>query len=195
MTIPRADHALIRIMRSNRFLSSSRIRVGLIRPTGRCVSIRTVQRCLVAGGFRSRRPARYPSLTHDHHRRCRLGARRHWNWNHQHWSHVIFADESRFSLYHCDGRARVRRHVGERLVDCCIQEMDGNIGPSLMIWGAFHASGKSELVAVDGTVNQYAKLASCAKISLPGLRQFAKEILCLYMTIPYPTLREIHAIS
>ena len=64
------------------------------------------------------------------------------------WSHVLFADESRFSLYHCDGR------VGERLVDCCIQETDGNISPSIMVCGAFHAAGKSELVVVDGTVNQ-----------------------------------------
>ena len=37
------------------------------------------------------------------------------------WSHVIFADEFRFSLYQWDGRARVRRHVCERLVNCCIE--------------------------------------------------------------------------
>ena len=93
------------------------------------------------------------SLTaHGHHHRCRLWARRHRNWNSQHWYHVIFADESRFSLYHCHGRARVRRRVGERLVDCCIQEMDGNVGPSLVVWGALHASGNSEHVLVDGTV-------------------------------------------
>ena len=140
-------------MRRNRFLSSSRIREELIRRTARRVSARTVQR-LVAAEYRSRRPARWPRPTHDHRRRHRVWARRHRNWNHQHWSHVIFADESRFSLYHCGGRARVRRRVGERLVDCCIQETDGNVGPSLMVWGALHASGKSELVVVNGTVNQ-----------------------------------------
>ena len=42
-------------------------------------------------------PEEYPRLTDDHHRRHRVWARRHRNWNHQHWSHVIFADESRFS--------------------------------------------------------------------------------------------------
>ena len=30
----------------------------------------------------------------------------------------------------------------ERLVDCCIQETEGNFGPSHMVWGALHASGK-----------------------------------------------------
>ena len=120
MTTPREARALIRIMNRNRYLSSSRIRVELIRRTGPRVSVRTVQRCLIAAGYHSRRPARCPRLTYDHRQRRRVWARWHRNWNHQHWSHVIFADESRFSLYHCDGRARVRRHVGERRVDCCI---------------------------------------------------------------------------
>ena len=95
-------------------------RVELIRRTGPRVSVRTVQRCLIAAGYHWRRPARCPRLTYDHRQRRHVWARWHRNWNHQHWSHVIFADESRFSLYHCDCRARVRRHVGERRVDCCI---------------------------------------------------------------------------
>ena len=112
MTKPREDRILIRIMRRNRFLSSSRIRVELIRRTGRRGSARTVQRHLVAAGCRSRRPARCPRLTHDHRRQRRVWARWHWSWNHQHWSHVIFADESRYSLNHCDG-VRVRRRIGK----------------------------------------------------------------------------------
>ena len=32
--------------------------------------------------------------------------------------------------------------------------MDGNVGLSLTAWCAFNASGKSELMVVDGTVNQ-----------------------------------------
>ena len=141
-------------MRWNRFLSSSRIRLELIRQTGCCVSARTAQRRLVAAGYLSKRQKRCPCLTHDHRRQCHIWACRHQNWNHQHWSHVLFADESRFSRYHCDGRAWVRWFVGERLVDCCIQKTDGNFGPSFMVWEAFHASGKSELVVVDGKVNQ-----------------------------------------
>ena len=34
------------------------------------------------------------------------------------------------------------------------KKTDGNVGPSLMVWGVFHASCKSELMVVDGTVNQ-----------------------------------------
>ena len=137
-----------------RFLSSSRFRVELIRRTGRRVSAQTVQIRLVAAWYHSRYPARCPRLTHDHRHWLSVWARRHRSWNHRHWSHMIFADESRFSLYHCDGCVPVRQRVGERLVDCCIQEPDGNVGPSLMAWGAFHVSGKVELVVLDDTANQ-----------------------------------------
>ena len=59
MTTSREDRALIWIMRRNRFPPSWRIRVELIRRTGRRVSARTVQRRLVAAGYCSRRPARW----------------------------------------------------------------------------------------------------------------------------------------
>ena len=42
-------------------------------------------------------------------------------WDLRHWRHCIFNDQSRFSLYHSDGRARVCQRQGERLIDACIQ--------------------------------------------------------------------------
>ena len=150
--------------------SSSRIRVKLIRRTGCYVSAHMVQRRLTAAGYRSRRPVRCPRLTLDHRPRPRIWAWRLWNWKHQHWSHVIFANESRFSLYHWDGRARIRRHVSERLVDCCIQEMDGNVSPSFMVWDAFHASDKSELKVMDTMVNQQRYIGILRQNLLPWAR-------------------------
>ena len=43
--------------------------------------------------------------------------------------------------YHSDGRVRVRRRQGERLVDVCVQPNDGKRGPSVMVWGAIHHGG------------------------------------------------------
>ena len=167
LTTPREDSALKRIMRRNRFLSSSRIRVELVRQTGRRVSARTVQRRMV----------RCPRMIQDDCRRHRVWAHGHRNWNQQqHWSHVIFADESRFSLYRVD----------ERLVDCCIQETDGNVGPSPMEWVlSMHQANRSWWWWMVRSTS-IATLVSCAKISLPGLGQPSKEILCLYMTMPHP---------
>ena len=185
MTTPREDSALIRILRRNRFLSSPRIRVKLIRWTGRCVSACMVQRHLVAAWYPSRRPVRCPGLTHDHcHKRC-IWARMHQNWNHQHWSHIIFSDEFRFSIYHWDGRARVRRCVGERLVDCCIEEMYGNVGPSLM-----HQANRScWWWIVRSTSN--ATLAYCVKISFPRLGQLSKDFFVHDNATPH-TARNTH---
>ena len=78
------DRALLCIMRWKSYPSASTIRVGLIRRTGRCVFVRMVQRCLAVAGYRSRHPARCPSLTLDHRRRRHKLAHRHQNWNHQH---------------------------------------------------------------------------------------------------------------
>ena len=95
-------------MRQKSFLSVSRMRMDLIWWTGRRFFVHTIQICLVASGYRWRDPeARCPRLTFDH-RVCRhMLAHRHHNWNHQHWAHVLFADESIVSIYNCNGYVRV----------------------------------------------------------------------------------------
>ena len=65
----------------------------------------TIQKRLVVAGYLPRHPNRCPRLIHNH--RCHqwLLEDRPLNWNCQHWSHAIFDDESRVSLYHSDNRA------------------------------------------------------------------------------------------
>ena len=57
---------------------------------------------------------------------------------------VIFAGEFRSSLYRSDGRARVRRRVGERQVLHLSNRWNSQ---------TLHVAGTSELVVVDGTVS------------------------------------------
>ena len=86
-------------MKGNRFIWASRIRVELIRRSIRHIVVCKVQRCLVMVGYRPGL-SRCPRMTPDHHHPwCKL-VHHHRNWNHQHWSHVIFADKSRVKLYH-----------------------------------------------------------------------------------------------
>ena len=56
----------------------------------------------------------------------------------------------RVKIYRSDGRIRVRRREGERYIDACVQQTDGNVVPSIMVWGAFHFGGKREQVIVEG---------------------------------------------
>ena len=152
--MPREDRYLLRMMRFNRFLSSPRLRAELIRRTGRRMSVRTITRRLLEAGYHSRRPTRSPRLTIDHRRRRRQWARRHRERDLRHWRHGVFTDESRFKLHCTEGWIRVRRREGERHIDVCVQHTDGNVGPSIMVWGGFHFGGKSELIIVDGNMNQ-----------------------------------------
>ena len=155
ISTPREDHQLLRMVRTNRFISAPHLRMQMIRRFGRRMSVRTIRRRLLVTGYWSLCPARCPRLTLEHRRRRHDWGRRHRLWDLRQWWHCIFSDESRFSLYHSDGRVRVRRRQGERLTDACVQPNDGNRGPSVMAWGAIHHGGRSELVLVDGAMNQH----------------------------------------
>ncbi|GFX94532.1 transposable element Tcb1 transposase [Trichonephila clavipes] len=48
------------------------------------------------------------------------------------WQQVIFSDESRFNLWHRDGRIRVRRYAGERHIPECIIERHSGRTPGIM---------------------------------------------------------------
>ena len=39
-------------------------------------------------------------------------------------------------------------------MNVCIQPTEGNLGPSVMVWGTIHHGGRSELVGLDGTLNR-----------------------------------------
>ncbi|GFV83991.1 transposable element Tcb1 transposase [Trichonephila clavipes] len=48
------------------------------------------------------------------------------------WNEVAFTDESRICLQHHDGRIRVRRHLGERMLNSCV--MHHHTGPEPPHW-------------------------------------------------------------
>lgn len=148
----RQDRWLVMQCRRNRWQTSTHLRQqwrGVLR---RPVSTRTVRRRLCRAGYWARRPWRCPGLTLNHRRERRRWARAHRNWALGHWRHAVFADESRFTLMGNDGRQRVRRRVGERLIPACVAPTFGGRRPSVMAWGAIHHGGKSQLVIVDGTL-------------------------------------------
>ena len=62
---------------------------------------------------------------------------------------MTFGDKSRFVLYPVDGRQHVRPRTGERLFDECLRNLVAGGGGSVHVWGAFYATGKSELVILD----------------------------------------------
>ena len=123
ISTPMEDHQLLRMVRTNCYISTLRLRMQRIRPFGRRMSVRTIRRQLLATRYWSQRPARCSRLTLEHRRRRREWGRRHTVRDLRQRRHCIFCDESRFSLYHSDGRVRVRRRQRERQIDACISSL------------------------------------------------------------------------
>ena len=135
VSMPREDYQLLRMVRTNRSIATPRLRMQMTRQLGRQMSVRTIRRRLLVFGYWCPRPARCPRVSQ--------WGRKQRVWDLRQWRHCIFSDESWFSLYHSDGRVRVRRKQGERLIDACVQPNDGNRGTSVMVWGAIPGGGHS----------------------------------------------------
>lgn len=148
----RDDRVLGRLARQDRFKSCDRLRAEWTQGANIQASTRTVNRRLMAMGYRARRCAVKPKLTPRHKRGRLAWARQYRNLTVQHWHHVVFADESRFLLFPVDNRMRVRRQAGERLRDEFVQARVAGGGGSVHVWGAFCADGKSQLVILDQNV-------------------------------------------
>ena len=167
----RDDRSLVRMSLRDRFLSAPRLRSEWVRQIGRRSSVRTVRRRLKSAGLNACRVAKCPALTRLHRQTRVQWCQRHSNWEEGHWRHTVFSDESRFTLYSNDGRRRVRRRRGERLLECCVAQNHGNRGPSVMVWGAIHHGDKSELVILDRTLNQYGYIDILRDNMLPFARR------------------------
>ncbi|GFW24560.1 transposable element Tcb1 transposase [Trichonephila clavipes] len=87
--------------------------------THHSVSARTIRRHLQQSGLSARRPLLGLPLTQNHRRLHRqwCDERRMWV---AEWNKVVFTDESRICLQHHDGRIRVWRHHGERMLNSTV---------------------------------------------------------------------------
>ena len=118
-TTPRQDHALLRMVGQDRFLSARALTARVRNLYGMMAGRTMVNNQLLSRGYRAYRPTTKPLLTANH-RRLRLEWAQRWrNLTVAHWQHVIFGDESRIQLYPVDGRLRVRRLPGERFRPGC----------------------------------------------------------------------------
>ncbi|GFY05015.1 transposable element Tcb1 transposase [Trichonephila clavipes] len=99
------------------------------------VSARTIRRRLQQSGLSARRPLIGLPLTQNHRR-----LRSQWYGERSMWAaelnEVVFTGESRICLQHHDGRIRVWKHRGERMLNSCVMDRrhTGHV-PGIMVWG------------------------------------------------------------
>ncbi|GFW31396.1 transposable element Tc1 transposase [Trichonephila clavipes] len=90
--------------------------------TGVSLCASSIRRRLLQHGLHARIPLyRIPQWVNVH---------RSWRAD---WQQVVFSDESRFNLWHHDGRIRVRRYAGERYIPECIIERHRGRTPGVMV--------------------------------------------------------------
>lgn len=151
-TSRREDRLVVNQSLRDRSLTSTDLQHYLRRVRGVTVSRQTIRNRLHVGGLSARRPQVVLPLK-ARHRRERLAwctQRRRWNVNQ--WSHVMFSDESRFTLDFLDRRRRVWRRVGERFTDPARVAHDRYGGGSVMVWGGITMTGKTDLHVCQGRV-------------------------------------------
>lgn len=169
---PRCIRRLLNYVRDNNrqplFVIATRFRTK----DGVKLSERTIRRYLHKNGVNSYVAASKPYLSTKH-----ITVRLNWcvirqQWSIQQWSKVAFTDESSFTLRPTKNYARVWRQQGTRYAAKNVVPTFKSGFVSLSVWGLFSARGRSPLVLIDGTLNQFKYIEILSKYVLPFKTEF-----------------------
>ncbi|GFY07292.1 hypothetical protein TNCV_5084791 [Trichonephila clavipes] len=93
------------------------------------------------------------------------------------WSEVVFTDKSCICLQHHDGRIRVWRHRGERMLNSCIMHRHTGLASGIMVWGGIGYHSRTPLVRIASTLNSQRYISDVLKpVVLPYLQGLATDI-------------------
>ncbi|GFV97349.1 transposable element Tcb1 transposase [Trichonephila clavipes] len=140
------------------------------------MSVRTIRRRLQQSGLSARRPLLGLPLTQNHRRLRRqwCDERRMWV---AEWNEVIFTDESHICLHHHDGRIRVWRHRGERMLNSCVMHRHTSLAPGIIVWGGIGYHSHTPLVRIVGTLNSQRYISKVLEpVIFPYLQGLATAI-------------------
>ncbi|GFU77627.1 transposable element Tcb2 transposase [Trichonephila clavipes] len=99
---------------------------------------------------------------------------------------VVFTDESRICLEHHDGRIRVWRHRGERMLNSCVMHHHTGLAPGMMVWGGVGYHSRTPLVRIAGTLSSQRYISEVLEpVNLPYLQGLATAIFQQDNTRPH----------
>ncbi|GFX53559.1 transposable element Tcb1 transposase [Trichonephila clavipes] len=153
--------------------------------THHSVSARTIRRRLQLSGQSARRPLLGLPLTQNHRRLHRqwCDERRMWA---AEWNEVVFTDESRICMQYPDGRIRVWKHRGERMLNICVMHRHTGPAPCIMVWGGIGYHSRTPLVRIAGTLNSQRYISKVLEpVVLPYLQGLATSIFQQDNARPY----------
>ncbi|GFX18524.1 transposable element Tcb1 transposase [Trichonephila clavipes] len=104
------------------------------------------------------------------------------------WNEVFFTDESRICLQHHDGRIRIWRYRGERMLNSCVMQRHTGPAPSIMIWGGFGYHSSTSLVCIADTLNSQRCISEVlGPVVLPSLQGLTTAIFQQDNALPHMT--------
>ncbi|GFV32734.1 transposable element Tcb1 transposase [Trichonephila clavipes] len=176
-TTSREDRQIVRMAVTDRSVTHTAYLAQHIESvTHHSVSARTIRRRLQQSGLSTRRPLLGLPFTQGH-RRLRhkwCDERRIWA---AEWSEVVFTDELRICLQHLDGRIRVWRHRGERMLNNCVMHCHTGPAPGIMVWDGIVYHSRTPLARIAGTLNSHRYISKVLEpFVLPYLQGLATAI-------------------
>ncbi|GFS88903.1 transposable element Tcb1 transposase [Trichonephila clavipes] len=136
----------------------------------------TIRRRLQQSGLSAKCPLLGLILTQNHIRLHRkwCDARRMWV---AECNEVVFTNESRICLLHHDGRIRVWRHRGERMLNSCVMHRHTSPANGIMVWGGNGYYSRTLLVRISGTLKSQRYISEVLDpVVLPYLQGLATAI-------------------
>ncbi|GFU97478.1 transposable element Tcb1 transposase [Trichonephila clavipes] len=161
---------------TDRSVKSRTIAQHIESVTHHLVYAHTIRRRLQRSGLSARRPLLGPPLTQNHRRVRRqwCDERRMWV---AEWYEVVFTYESRIFLQHHDGRIRVWRHRGERMLNSCVMHHHTGTSPGIMVWGGIEYNSRTPLVRIADTFNSQRYISEVLEpVVLPYLQGLTTAI-------------------
>ncbi|KFM62725.1 Transposable element Tcb1 transposase, partial [Stegodyphus mimosarum] len=141
------DRNIVRRAVTDRSVTSRTIAQHIQSVTHHAVSARTIRRRLQQSGGSARRALLRLPLMQNHRRPRRQWCHERRMWTAE-WNEIAFTDESRFCLQHHDGRIRVSRHRGERMLNSYVMHRRTVATPGIMVWGGIGYHSRTPLVRI-----------------------------------------------
>ncbi|GFW91800.1 transposable element Tc1 transposase [Trichonephila clavipes] len=161
---------------TDRSVTSRTIAQHIESVTHHSVSARTIRRRLQHSGLSARHPLLGLPLTQNHRRLRHLWCDERGMWVAE-WNEVVFTDESRICLQHHDGRIRVWRHRGERMLNSCVMHQHTGPAPGIMVCGGIGCHSRTPLVRIASTLNSQHYISQVLEpVVLPYLQGLATVI-------------------
>ncbi|GFT43091.1 transposable element Tcb1 transposase [Trichonephila clavipes] len=123
---------------------------------------------MAQSGLSARCPLLGLPLTQNHRRLRRQWCDERSMWAAE-WNEVVFNSESRICLQHHDGRIRVWRHRGERMLNSFVMHRHTGPAPGIMVWGGIGYHSRTPLVRIAGTLSSQRYISRGVGASFPSL--------------------------